>query len=190
MRFRLLIVLLFIIVILSCDKIKNRTLHFVDLSDVKLPSTELLYISWGSIYNPVKAQCDNNPLITGSGFKIDPSNASKQRILAISHEMLNDKWRLSLLKDTLKDKRFRGKIEYGDSVWVESPKDSLGNYLYPNLNGWWIVHDTKNKRYINSIDFLQTCGDDSLYNSDSLWNGKFKNIKIYKIHNYNKNIWN
>lgn len=146
----------------------------------------LLYNSWGSIYNPVANQCDSSPLITGSGFRINPKKASEHKIIAISHEMLYDEYRQNLLKDTINDKRFKGKLLYGDSVYIQSPTDSLGNFLYPNLNGWWYVEDTKNKKYKNSVDFLQTCGDNYLYNNDSLWNGRFENLKIYKIIYHNK----
>lgn len=152
------------------------------LSVNERPTRELLYECWGTVYHAVTKQCDDTPLVTGSGYKINPEIASTQRILAISHEMLQDKWRLSMLKDTINDQRFRGKICYGDSVWVESPTDSLGNYIYPKINGWWIVHDAKNKRYKNSIDFLQTVGDSELYNDDPMWSGKFNDVKIYKYH--------
>lgn len=142
----------------------------------------LKYVCWGTIYHAVKWQCDDTPLITGNGFKIDPKNASKHRVIAISQNMLYDEYRFSLLKDTINDPRFRGKINYGDSVFIVSPVDSLGNYKYPNINGWWHVEDTKNPRFKNSIDFLQTKGDRLLYNHDMTWNGKFENIKIYKYH--------
>ena len=73
---------------------------------------------------------------------------------------------------------FKGKINYGDTIWVESP--------YKSINGWWVVHDTKNSDtiYDNSIDFLQTVGDKSLYNNDKHWSGRFDNIKIYTIKNH------
>lgn len=140
--------------------------------DFEIPRKILLYDDvWGTIYNPVRSQCDDTPLITGDGSRIDPYNASKLRWIAISHEMLYDEWRRSLI-DTTIDNRFNGMISYGDTIWIESP--------YPELNGWWIVRDTKNKRYNNSIDFLQTINDGSLYNDDPLWSGKWENIKIYK----------
>lgn len=150
---------------------------------------ELVYVFDGSLYHAVERQCDDTPFITGSGFRIDPCNASRQRILAVSPDLLNDPYRLRLamskgyIKDTIQDTRFRGELCYGDSVWVESPKDSLGNYIYPNLNGWWYVEDAKNPRYRNSnikLDFLQTVGDRELFNDDSMWCGKFEGVKIFK----------
>lgn len=150
---------------------------------------QLIYEYDGAIYNAVKKQCDKTPNITGSGYKINPIKASEERILAVSIDLLYDPYRrklaenLGYIKDK-NDKNFLGKLKYGDIVFVESPKDSLGNYIYPNLNGWWHVEDAKNPRYINSnikLDFLQTIGDGSLYNNDPTWNGKFNNVKIYKI---------
>jgi len=136
---------------------------------------ELLYSNiWGSIYNSEKRQCDNTPTITGDGSHILPKRASKHRWIAISQEMLYSKYRQNLLLDKgcgLYD----GKIRYGDTIWVDSPNK--------NINGWWVVHDTKNVTYRNSIDFLQTKGDGSLYNNNPLWNGKFENIRIYKLNN-------
>lgn len=140
---------------------------------------ELLYEGvWGTIYHAEFRQCDDTPTITGSGYKIDPTRASDLRIIAISQEMLYDMNRRSMI-DTTIDNRFNGKIAYGDTVWIESPKDTLGNYLFPHINGYWVVHDTKNKRYEMSIDFLQTKNDGTLYNNDPLWSGKINDIKIY-----------
>lgn len=153
---------------LSCITTHAPTLHSVRTYEYR----ELLYDNiWGTLYNAEKSQCDDTPLITGDGSRINPYKASELRWIAISHEMLYDEWRRSLI-DTTKDNRFAGKIQYGDTIWIESP--------YPQLNGWWIVRDTKNKRYQNSIDFLQTKGDGSLYGDDPLWCGKWEDIKIYK----------
>ena len=126
---------------------------------------------WGTIYHAEAEQCDDTPTITGDGSKIDIYNASKLRWLAISQEMLNCEYRTKLHNNN-SSPLYKGKIKYGDTVWVESPHKSI--------NGLWIVHDTKNMRYRKSIDFLQTKNDDSLYNGDKLWSGRFDNIKIYK----------
>lgn len=134
---------------------------------------ELLYDDvWGTIYNPVVEQCYDDPTITGDGSKIDINNASNHRWIAISQEMLSCDYRLNIINNP-KINRFKGKIQYGDTVWIDSP--------HKNINGWWVVRDAKNVRYKNSIDFLQTTGDGSLYNNNPLWSGKFNNIKIYKI---------
>jgi hypothetical protein len=85
--------------------------------------------------------------------------------------MLDCGYRQKLVNDSTST-LYKGRLQYGDTVWIQSNNE--------NINGWWIVHDTKNKRYTKSIDFLQTKGDGSLYNNNKNWNGKFPNIKIYK----------
>jgi len=136
---------------------------------------ELLYEDiWGTIYHAVEEQCDSTPTITADGSKINPYHASNHRWVAISQEMLNSAYRSTLVSDN--NPRFKGKIQYGDTIWIESP--------YETINGWWVVRDAKNLRYNNSIDFLQTVGDASLYNNDPYWSGKFDSIKIYQIKNY------
>lgn len=151
---------------------------------------ELLYCNvWGTIYHATKRQCDNSPTITGDGSHINVKNASKYRWIAISQDMLKSVNRLKLLKNPLTSKIYKGKIVYGDTVWIKS-----GN---PKINGWWVVHDAKSAKcdnsgnllYSKSIDFLQTEGDINLYNGNPLWSGKFCDIKIYRLKNvYYKNI--
>lgn len=143
-----------------------------EIPKVVKPKFELVYENiWGSIYHPVSKQCDNTPTITGDGSKITLNNASEHRWIAISHEMLNSKYRVNILNDT-SSKLYKGKIRYGDTVWIDSP--------HKEINGMWIVRDTKNSRYTNSIDFLQTVGDGTLYGNNKLWNGRFDSIKILK----------
>jgi len=133
----------------------------------------LLYDNvWGSIYHAEERQCDSTPTITGDGSIINPKLASNYRWIAISQDLINDMYRAELSKKYKYDtNRFNGKIQYGDTIWIVSP--------HIEINGWWVVHDAKNKRYIKSIDFLQTKGDNSLFKDDSKWSGKFENIKIY-----------
>ena len=137
-----------------------------------VPAPEPIYDSiWGTIYHAEVRQCDATPTITGDGSKINPWKASEHRWIAISQEMLDCEWRVGILNDST-SQLFKGRIQYGDTVWVASP--------YPEINGWWIVRDTKNKRYKNSIDFLQTKGDGSLYGNDPMWCGRFNDIKLYR----------
>jgi len=141
---------------------------------------DLLYENvWGSIYNADTSQCDSTPTQTATGHRINPYKASEQRWIAISQEMLDNNYRASLVKNP-KSQLFKGKIEYGDTVWIESPHNSI--------NGWWVVRDAKNAKLRKSIDFLQTVGDNTLYNNDPQWSGKFDGISIYKLKNcsYNK----
>jgi len=145
--------------------------------EIKHSITNPLYSNvWGTIYHAEKRQCDDSPTITGDGSLINPNKASNHRWIAITQFMLKDEWRRSLaLKKDSSDTRFNGKIQYGDTIWIESPCD--------DINGWWIVHDTKNKRYEDlTIDFLQTKDDGSLYNYNPKWCGRFNDIKIYSAH--------
>ena len=125
---------------------------------------------WGTIYHAEVRQCDATPTITGDGSRINPARASEHRWIAISQEMLDSQWRVELLGDSTST-LFKGRIQYGDTVWVASPNEAI--------NGWWVVRDTKNKRYRNSIDFLQTKGDGTLYNNDKYWKGRFDDIWIF-----------
>ena len=144
-------------------------------NDVQIKT--LLYDNiWGTIYNPTTKQCDETPNITGDGSKINSKKASKCRWIAISQDMLNCEYRKSLLLYE-RTNLYKGKIRYGDTVWIESSNIKI--------NGWWVVHDTKNARFKKSIDFLQTNGDGSLYSYESTWSGKFDDNKIYTLNNVN-----
>jgi hypothetical protein len=136
---------------------------------------DLMYDNvWGSLYNPEPEQCDETPTITADGSHIDTLNASKQRWVAVSQDLLWSPRRHRLfVKDTINDHRYQGRIKFGDTIWIESPN--------PRINGKWVVHDLMNKKYHNAIDFLQTTGDGYLYNNDKLWDGKFKIISVYRI---------
>ena len=167
-------IMLLIIIVLSTNIISNTDSHVIKYNI----NIEPIYDNiWGSIYHAEVRQCDATPTITGDKSKINPYKASEYRWIAISQEMLNCKYRMHLLNDSTSI-LYKGKIEYGDTVWIESP--------YETINGWWIVHDTKNKRYQNSIDFLQTKDDSNLYGNDPMWNGRFDNIKIFKFSDIKK----
>ena len=133
---------------------------------VNMPKLTLLYDNvWATVYNPENNQCDETPYLTGDGSKIDKKKINGLRWIAISQEMLNCAERQKLLTYSRTD-LYKGKINYGDTIWISSK--------HPEINGWWVVHDTKNARIKNSIDFLQSKGSESLY-------GKWKNIKIYTL---------
>jgi len=152
-------------------------------NNVITPRIILMYENiWGTIYNPVASQCDGDPSKTGDGSRINIKKASRHRWIAISQDLLNDTYRKNIINDST-DKRFVGKLKYGDTIWISSP--------YKKINGWWVIHDTKNSRFSNSIDFLQTEGDYNLINDfyikknkRNLWPGKWNNIRIYKIKNF------
>lgn len=136
-----------------------------------VPQLELVYDDIvATVYHPVREQCDETPFITGDGSRINPHTANNDRWIAVSQDLLYSEYRANLLKYPEKDKRFQGNIRYGDTIWVESPHDEI--------NGWWVVRDAMNKRYENKIDFLQSGKDGSIY-------GVYKDIKIYRIENFN-----
>jgi 3D (Asp-Asp-Asp) domain-containing protein len=79
-------------------------------------------------YNPVQSQCDGNPLITGSGYRINLSKLKKGDIKVVA-----------LSRDLLKQ------YPYGSTIYVHQPV---------HLRGTYRVEDTMNSRFKNRIDFL------------------------------------
>jgi len=79
-------------------------------------------------YNPVQNQCDGNPLITATGYRISLRKLKKQeiRVVAISRDLLKV-------------------YPYNSEIYVHHPV---------HLRGCWRVEDTMNKRFSNRIDFL------------------------------------
>lgn len=150
----------------------------IQIDTTPKPVIEPIYDDiWGTIYHAEVRQCDATPTITGDGSRINPYKASDHRWIAISQEMLDSQWRVELLNDSTSN-LFKGRLQYGDTVWISSYDEEI--------NGWWVVRDAKNKRYQNSIDFLQTKGDATLYNNDPMWCGRFDDIKIYSAEDVRK----
>lgn len=79
-----------------------------------------------TMYTVSRKQTDASPLITASGFKLDPKNPKKHKIIAISRD----------LKDSL---------QFGTKVRLEN----AGKY-----NGIYFVEDLMNKRFERRIDIL------------------------------------
>jgi 3D (Asp-Asp-Asp) domain-containing protein len=79
-------------------------------------------------YNPVQSQCDGNPLITATGYRINLRKLKKQeiRVVAVSRDLLKE-------------------YPYNSEIYVHQPV---------HLRGCWRVEDTMNKRFSNRIDFL------------------------------------
>lgn len=80
-------------------------------------------------YNPVRSQCDKDPLITADGSRINLKKLreGKLRWIAVSRDL-------------------RESYKYGDIVVIESDDHKL--------NGEWIVRDTMNPKFKKRIDFL------------------------------------
>ncbi len=102
-----------------------------------------------TVYNPVTSQCDASPLVTASNQRI---NETKLRSGAI-------RW-MALSRDLLK--RWGGRIQYGDTINLYSGD--------PAIDGFWIVHDTMNKRFKNRGDLL--------FDSKVRARGKWSNVMV------------
>lgn len=80
-------------------------------------------------YNPVRAQCDDDPLTTADNSKINLHKLRKGNLrwVAISRDL-------------------RNKFKYGDIIYIDSSD--------ANIRGEYIVHDTMHPRFSNRIDIL------------------------------------
>ena len=87
-----------------------------------------------TMYHPVEEQCDDTPLITADGSKIDPYKVSNWNWIAVSQHMLT---------------RNGGPLNYGDTVYIFGTE---------HKDGMYIVKDCMNKRKRNQIDFLESLG--------------------------------
>ncbi len=87
-----------------------------------------------TMYHPVEEQCDDTPLITADGSKIDPYKVSNWNWIAVSQHMLT---------------RNGGSLNYGDTVYVFGTEHKDGIY---------VIKDCMNKRKRNQIDFLESLG--------------------------------
>ncbi len=86
-------------------------------------------------YSPTVAQTDSTPLITASGFEINPNNPKRQRIVAVSRDL-------------------KKKYKFGKKIRITG----IGK-----LSGTYTVRDVMNKRYRNRVDIL--IGEDDTHTS-------------------------
>ena len=77
-------------------------------------------------YTPSVEETDSTPLVTASGFKINPKNPKRQRIIAVSRDL-------------------KKKYKFGKKVRITG----IGK-----LSGTYTVRDVMNKRYRKRIDIL------------------------------------
>ena len=77
-------------------------------------------------YSPTVEQTDSTPLITASGFEINPKNPKRQRIVAVSRDL-------------------KKKYKFGKKIRITG----IGK-----LSGTYTVRDVMNKRYRNRVDIL------------------------------------
>lgn len=85
-------------------------------------------------YNPVKEQCDSNPLITASGKEINIELLEKGEL----------KW-IAISRDLLRI------YKYGDIVRITCDHD-------PSINGDYEITDTMHERFENTVDLLWPVG--------------------------------
>lgn len=78
-----------------------------------------------TVYQATEAQCDDTPLLTASGAKIDVN--AFPRWIAISQDL-------------------KGLINFGDTVYIDSK--------YEWFSGWYVVQDVMNKRAKKTVDIL------------------------------------
>ena len=77
-------------------------------------------------YSPTVEQTDSTPLITASGFEINPINPKKQRIVAVSRDL-------------------KKKYKFGKKIRITG----IGK-----LSGTYTVRDVMNKRYRKRVDII------------------------------------
>jgi hypothetical protein len=116
-----------------------------------LVSHETFILETLTIYNPLRQQCDGDPLITASNKKINTVKLQQGAIrwMALSRDMLA---------------RWGGQFNYGDTVLLDAGD--------PAIDGEWIIQDTMNKRFKNRGDLL--------FHSRLRSTGMWANVKIVK----------
>jgi hypothetical protein len=102
-----------------------------------------------TVYNPSSSQCDASPLVTASNHRINEKKLRKGAI----------RW-MALSRDLLK--RWGGQIQYGDTINLHSGD--------PSIDGFWVVHDTMNKRFRKRGDLL--------FDSEVRCTGKWSNVMV------------
>ena len=117
---------------IELDTIKDLLNQIDDMQDT---TPEIIFKEVkATMYHPVEEQCDDTPLITADGSKIDPYNVSNWNWIAVSQHMLT---------------RNGGPLNYGDTVYIFGTK---------HKDGMYVVKDCMHKRKTNQIDFLESLG--------------------------------
>ena len=128
------------------DTIKDLLNQIDDMQDT---TPEIIFKQVkATMYHPVEEQCDDTPLITADGSKINPYEVSNWNWIAVSQHML---------------KRNGGPLNYGDTVYVFGTK---------HKDGMYIVKDCMHRRKTNQIDFLESLGTPQ-YRYDNVIIAKF-----------------
>lgn len=83
-----------------------------------------------TMYYAVPGQCDDTPLVTACGYKINPKKATEHKWIAVSRDLLK-------------------KFKYGDKVKISNAGEKDGIY---------VVADCMAKRFKSKVDILETVG--------------------------------
>ena len=120
-RTTILIVLLFVFIPFECTIHQLERIHEAVKVDEVIPDIVTL-----TTYSVTESQTDSTPLITASGFKINPNNPKRHRIIAVSRDL-------------------KRKYKFGQKVRIEG----AGKY-----NGIYTIRDLMHHRWKNKIDIL------------------------------------
>lgn len=124
--FYLILIGLLIATGLYKDRVEDE-IKVINGADAVAVVTDTVYVVTATVYHAVVSQCDSDCLVTASGAKISSTeSAYEYRYLAVSRDLLDV-------------------FPYGTKVEVSGCGE---------LDGYWIVSDTMNKRYKGYIDLL------------------------------------
>ena len=117
----ILIVLVFVFIPFECTIHQLERIHEAVKVDEVIPDIVTV-----TTYSVTEAETDSTPLITASGFKINPNNPKGHRIIAVSRDL-------------------KRKYKFGQKVRIEG----AGKY-----NGIYTIRDLMHHRWKNKIDIL------------------------------------
>ena len=120
-RTTILIALVFVFLPYECTIQNFETTAEIIKVDEVIPDIVTL-----TTYSVTEAQTDSTPLITASGFKINPNNPKRHRIIAVSRDL-------------------KRKYKFGQKVRIEG----AGKY-----NGIYTIRDLMHHRWKKKIDIL------------------------------------
>ena len=120
-RTTILIVLIFVFIPFECTIHGLERMHEAVKVDEVIPDIVTV-----TTYSVTEAQTDSTPLVTASGFKINPNNPRGHRIIAVSRDL-------------------KRKYKFGQKVRIEG----AGKY-----NGIYTIRDLMHHRWKNKIDIL------------------------------------
>jgi 3D (Asp-Asp-Asp) domain-containing protein len=129
-----------------CNRTEDIGVEYVTIEkEVEVIKEVETYVVTATVYHAVEGQCDDSPLVTASGAKIaSAESAYDHRYLAVSRDLLDV-------------------FPYGTMVEVSGCGE---------LDGYWVVQDTMNRRYKGYIDLL--------INPD-MRGGKWEGVRIRKV---------